>query len=395
MTQTTLKRASTPEPPKRASTAEWPKRASTAEWPKRVSATELGLVCPHSRMAWAKPHHRRLGGSANAKKPQTKAIRISLGACGNPWAGRTGRRARPSLPSFLAACRPARTSLSSVAALIRRRSSDDDTLELAPLPQKHVLHPLRRAPFPLCISRSGRLRAGPLPWRVLAVSEKEVSSPDRQATRNEVQAGRALLPVWPARGNHRRPGGSVPPPLWPLRVGGSPWTPVVRLRPGHTGMRTHQPRLCCANALWLLGRADALWPFCCADALGPLGRAGAFGRGRSGGAGAFGASMLCAPAAFGRGRSGGSDTLGARPLCCADALWSFCCAGALERGRSGCAGGFGRERSAALTRVFSQSLGQVHLFDFERCLTPKDMSPPTSGGVPWPVYRWGKGCGVR
>jgi hypothetical protein len=33
-----------------------------------------------------------------------------------------------------------------------------------------------------------------------------------------------------------------------LLAGGSPWTPVVMLRTGHTGMRTHQPRLCRAGA---------------------------------------------------------------------------------------------------------------------------------------------------
>jgi hypothetical protein len=83
-------------------------------------------------------------------------------------------------------------------------------------------------------------------WWVVGVSENDVLA-GRQTTKNEVQDkdrarphSRTACPrvTTGAQGDpYRLRSGS-------LFVGGSPWTPVVRLRPGHTGMRTPQAELC-------------------------------------------------------------------------------------------------------------------------------------------------------
>jgi hypothetical protein len=55
--------------------------------------------------------------------------------------------------------------------------------------------------------------------------------------------GVSSVPYGLPKGNHMRPG-AAGSRSGPIAVLCGPWPHVMRLRPGHTGMRTHQADLC-------------------------------------------------------------------------------------------------------------------------------------------------------
>jgi hypothetical protein len=211
------------------------KPRSTTRPRKRASAAESGLVCPHSRMACAQHHHRCPGGSAHAKKPRAKAIRIPLDACGYLWqARREGGHAR-SVPSFLVAC------LSGEDISL---GGESGLKAFAVLVIKDAL--------------AGRADNSAFAGRANNDAFSQPANNSALAGRADLPrmrttAVRALILARPARGNHTRQGtGSRSGPGFAF----SPLTRVVGLRPGRPRMRTLRAHLFCADALWAFSGAD-------------------------------------------------------------------------------------------------------------------------------------------